>query len=121
VEASAFVSTTLQSIRRQLAVLCRRRGSRIVEWSEESPCDWRPRSVIDPSTSQPFNADGAWEYIADQFESGHPFEPVLLEKPPGRTGYVFTKLMPNGRTLYVKVQLLNGVVSGRSFHYSIHR
>jgi hypothetical protein len=44
---------------------------------------------------------------------------VLLDNPPGRTGYVLKiALFGAPRLIYVKLQLGSGNVIGRSFHYS---
>lgn len=104
-------------IRRELAVLCRRKSARTSDWSAQRPTEWRPNTVIDPTSDSPFTNVGAWEFVASQLENGVELELVQLEKPPGSSGYVFKILLGN-RQLYVKLQLGSGKVFGRSFHYS---
>ena len=43
----------------------------------------------------------------------------MLDRPPGKTGYVLKiDLNPGRPQLYVKLELGSGVVIGRSFHES---
>jgi hypothetical protein len=63
----------------------------------------------------PFTSAGAWEFIADTLDKGVPLYEVPLDKPPGTTGFYFT-IEVCGVTVYVKLQLGNGKVFGRSFH-----
>ena len=108
------------AIRHELVVLARRRRARKVVFSPESPCKWHPTSVIDPQTSAPFTAAGAWEFIADLLEKGHPIERIELRKPPGKAAYAMEVPTEQG-DIYIKLQLRSGVVLGRSFHYSTLR
>jgi hypothetical protein len=112
------VPTNLASVRHQLTVLCKRKRARVVSFSPTRPCDWRPHSVLDPATKRPFTSAGAWDFIAEKLELGHPIDEVELDHPPGRRGYVLVITLLDGRDLYVKLELLSGCVSGRSFHYS---
>ena len=77
---------SLEGIRRELAVLCRRSWSRALGW----PRDWRPGSVVNPrdEDQQVFTEPGAWEFIAELLESGHPIEEIELEHPAGKRAYV---------------------------------
>ena len=84
------------------------------------PSDWKPGRVIDPATGLPFSDQSAWDFIADQLDCGCVVDVCVLERPPGRTGYVMKILMPGAQVLYVKLQLGAGAVIGRSFHYSYH-
>lgn len=107
----------LDAIRRDLALLCRRSRARILGW----PCDWRPRSVVDPrdSDQQVFTEVGAWEFIAELLEGGTAIREIELQTPRGKTGYVI--LIAGGAQrpdIYIKLQLGSGAVIGRSFHYS---
>jgi hypothetical protein len=87
--------------------------------SPELPCDWRPQTVESPTTGMPFTDREAWGYIAHLLEADEPWEEVLMEKPPGITGYVFRVRLFHGRPeLYIKVHPLRNVIYGRSFHWS---
>jgi hypothetical protein len=113
------MSRDLGSIRHQLVVLARSRKTRVVEWSREMPTDWRPYQIRNPITGDFFTQDGAWHFIADLLESGHPIEEIILCQPPGRRAYVMlVELGPKLPKLYIKLQLGSGKVIGRSFHYS---
>jgi hypothetical protein len=105
------------SIRHEAAVLARRKNTRVVQFSHDSPCDWRPQTVINPEDGQPFTEPAAWNFLADLLEGDEPLECVELRQPPGKKGYV---LIPNlgGRKVYIKFQLGSGRIIGRSFHYS---
>jgi hypothetical protein len=76
--------------------------------------------VCDPETGLPFTEAGAWDFVANLLESGHPVELVVLEKPPGATGYVLKKQVTQHDTIYIKLRIRAGCVIGRSFHYSIY-
>src|SRR5713101_5381429 len=107
----------LDSIRRDLALLCQRSRARVLGW----PCDWRPGTVVDPRDPdyQVFTEVGAWEFIAELLESGHAIQEIELENPRGKTGYI---ILAGGRVkrpdIYIKLQIGSGTVIGRSFHYS---
>ncbi|HYT89811.1 MAG TPA: hypothetical protein VEL76_13970 [Gemmataceae bacterium] len=83
----------------------------------DKPSKWRPHEVICPATGEPFTEAGAWEYIADLLDGGHPLEEVPQEQPPGKMAYVMQVLIST-ETLYIKVRLGAGCILGRSFHYS---
>lgn len=108
----------LSQIRKQLVALLKQR-KRVSEWSKERPNDWRPTQVTNPLSGMPFTPNGAWQFIEEKLEEGHPFEEVALNKPPGKKGYVMKiDLGTNQRMLYVKLQIGSMRVIGRSFHYS---
>jgi hypothetical protein len=66
-----------------------------------------------------YHDDSAWELIASRLEEGHEVETIILDQPPGKTGYVMKiDLHPGRPLLYVKLELGSGVVIGRSFHES---
>jgi hypothetical protein len=114
------VDDELAEIRHQLEILCRKKRARTSAWTPDRPTDWRPNSVINPEDCQPFTDCGAWEFVADCLSRGILLEPIELDLPTGKTGYVMT--IPLGdRDLYVKLQLGAGKVIGRSFHYSNRR
>ena len=107
--------------RRQLALLARSDRTRTSAFSPHEPTDWRPNEVRRPGGGfSPYFTDaGAWELIADELDEGHKIEVVELRKPAGAKGYVMKiDLEPGVPTLYVKLQLRQGQVVGRSFHYS---
>ncbi|MBF0462527.1 MAG: hypothetical protein HQL87_14175 [Magnetococcales bacterium] len=104
---------------RQLVARCRCKGQRDLGW----PREWCPNRIKQPGTDGYYFSDvGAWEFIADQLEAGHPYEELYLDKPPGALAIVMKiRLAPNVPLLYVKVQIGPGnKVLGRSFHYSNH-
>lgn len=108
------------SIRHQLVRLVRR-AARTSAFTRARPTDWRPWEVPNPDglLLPYFDDHAAWELIASKLESGHEVEAVVLDQPPGRTGYVMKiDLNPGRPRLYVKLQLGAGVVIGRSFHES---
>ena len=104
-----------ESIRRELALLARRKRARVM-WSK-----WRPQEVMNPETNQQFTDEAAWQFVADCLEAGDEVEPVPLRIPSGKTGYVLKRVLSNGVQLYVKLQLGSGVINGRSFHESVHQ
>lgn len=108
-----------EAVKHHIAVLIRQ-GKRDVGYWPEYPAVWRPAEVIDPRTEKPFTYPGSWDFIAERLEEpGSKLETMTLNKPPGKTGYVFKERTKNGR-IYVKLQLLPGkgdFVIGRSFHY----
>ena len=103
--------------RHQLVVLARRKSARVLGW----PHRWQPGQVQRPKDSffDYFTDASAWEYIADQLEDGHPVDTIAMDMPEGTTGYVM-EIPQEGDTpdIYVKFQLGNGKILGRSFHYS---
>lgn len=105
------------AIRQQLAAYCRNKRLRSAEFKNDRPIDWQPGNVIDPDTNCGFTEGKAWNFIADLLDANHDVEIVELKMPPGKLGYVMKKEMPDGRTVYIKLQLANTVI-GRSFHYS---
>jgi hypothetical protein len=105
--------------REELIRLCKNRKTRRVIFTKKAPCDWQPTSVIHPKFGGYFSHPGAWEYVAELLEEGHPFEEVTLSEPPGGRAYVMNvDLGPRQPKLYVKIQIKAGCVFGRSFHYS---
>ena len=108
------------SIRHHLVTLVRR-GDRTAVFTRARPTDWRPGEVPNPDgLLLPYFDDySAWELIACRLEDGHDVETVVLDQPPGTTGYVMKIALNPGRPpLYVKLQLDRGTVIGRSFHES---
>lgn len=108
-----------EAIRKELARLAGKSKTRDTSFSREAPCDWRPLQVKDPRNCLPFTDAGAWEFIVEQIEAGTEVEAIVLEKPPGKSGYVMK--LPGARgepRIYIKLQIGSGFVLGRSFHYS---
>ena len=110
--------------RRQLASLARQPRRRNAKFSRDRPTDWRPHQVRNPDAEWGppygvFTDAGAWELIASTLENGHEVEVVKLRRPSGSTGYVMKIMLEESMPLlYVKLQLGNGQIFGRSFHYS---
>ena len=114
-----MIQSIAHSVRKDLAGRARKKGTRIYEWTKERPTDWRPYTVVDPSTGEYFTNEGAWHFIADLLDNGHPVDIITLEKPPGRTGYIMTvDLDEKCPLLYIKLELGKSVIFGRSFHHS---
>ncbi len=108
----------LSEIRKQLVALIKQR-KRVNPWSREKPSDWRPTQIPHPSSGMPFTFNGAWQFIEEKLEEGHPLEEVPLNSPPDKKGYVMKiDLGTNQRMLYVKLEFGSMEVIGRSFHYS---
>jgi len=106
----------LAGVRRELSILCRRAWCCELEW----PRDWYPGGVVDPRDpdGQVFTERGAWEFIAELLEGGHPIEEKSLDDHPGKKGYVLIADGGGGRPdIYMKVRLGSGKVRGLSFHY----
>lgn len=118
-EAADSAERRFNEIKQQLAILCRRSRSRIVPRSHERPCRWYPTEVRRPDSEYYFTDAGAWEFIADRIEAGDPVEEIVLDHPPGKSGFVMK--IPGvdaNLVIYVKLELGGGIVFGRSFHYS---
>lgn len=93
----------------------RRRSS---VFSRDRPTDWRPGTVVDPRDQERrcFTDLTAWSFIEEILLAECDVVAILLDKPPGKTGYVLkVKDHPN---IYIKLQLATPGVVGRSFHYS---
>ncbi len=105
-----------EQYREQLASLARNKKCRDYGW----PRHWSPGSVPSPTSGLPFTESGAWSFIADLLESGHPIETVELKKPKGVTGFVMKvdigEKLPK---LYIKIHLGgSGKILAKSFHLS---
>jgi hypothetical protein len=85
------------------------------------PCDWAPPQV-ETKLGLFFTDAGAWAFIADLLESGHPFSAVTLRKPPGDVAYETTiRLREDLPVIYIKLQIKAGRIWGRSFHNSARK
>ena len=107
-------------VRATLVRLCASRKTRRAEFTKAAPCRWQPRGLLHPSRpTETFTDDSAWEFIRKHLTAGIEIVEIQLDHPPGKTGYV---IKPGGcppiETIYVKLQIGNGLVLGRSFHES---
>lgn len=105
-------------LRSRLAKLCRSRRHREAEFSKKRPIRWHPTSVCEPNSTVPFTEAGAWEFIACLIEDGTEIEEIILDKPPGKTGYVMIAQGNYNEQIYIKLELVGEKVFGRSFHIS---
>jgi hypothetical protein len=105
-------------IRKQLILLAGSRRTRTSLFSPARPTHWEPANVRRPDTGEAFTPDGAWTFVADLLAQGADIETIVLDKPPGRTGYVVLCDGWVGQKIYIKLELGSGMVVGRSFHVS---
>lgn len=106
------------TIRHQISVLARQKKRRRSQFTRQEPTKWKPQTVRD-SNGEFFTDPGAWEFIAELVDSGHPLKEIELRLPPGKTAYVMKKRLDSSHPeIYIKVRLGAGVIIGRSFHYS---
>ncbi len=106
-------------IRRQLIGLVSRREARVMQFSQERPCEWRPTTVLNPRTGMCFSPLEAWHFVEEQLQAGCAIQEVELEKPPGRKAYVLQIELERGKPqVYVKLEPCGDKIFGRSFHYS---
>jgi hypothetical protein len=106
------------SIRSRLIALAQSRRTRRVEFTTGAPSRWQPRQFTDPRFGQAFTDEGAWDYIVEMLRQEAVIEEIVLEKPPGKIGYVLKLPGANNRRIYVKLQVCGDHVRGRSFHES---
>jgi hypothetical protein len=105
------------AVKTELLRLCTGgRRDRIVEFSRSAPVHWNVFEAIDPETAEPYTEDAAWNRIAAEIAGGCAVNAIVLDKPPGKTGYVLHFTDGVGERIYVKLQLGSGKVIGRSFH-----
>lgn len=105
-------------IRWQLIALARSRRTRTTRFSPARPTHWAPFEVRRPDGGEAFTPDGAWGFIVELLEGGCAIEEIVLERPPGRRGYVIVVDGWGEDKIYIKLQLGAGQVIGRSFHVS---
>lgn len=110
----------LDWVRAEIVRRARNKNLRTVEFTPDRPSHWSPRQVMTPEFGLPFTDVAAWQFIAEQAESGAKIEVIPLENPPGSVGYVMTAVGGNGKAdIYIKIELGgDGGILGRSFHYS---
>ena len=87
-------------------------------FSAARPTHWNPTNVLHPQTGDPFTPDGAWEFVRQLLVGGADVETIVLDKPPGRTGYIIKTAGRGDEEIYIKLELGSGKVIGRSFHPS---
>ena len=105
-------------IRRQLILLAGSRLTRTSVFPPAHPTHREPTDLRRPDTGEAFTPDGAWTFVADLLVQGVAVETIMLDKPPGRTGYVVLCDGWAGQKIYIKLELGSGMVIGRSFHAS---
>jgi len=104
--------------RKLLASLASSERTRTTLFTAARPTHWAPLEVTNPKTGVVFTPVGAWEFIVELLREGFPIETIVLDKPPGRTGYVLKVDGSSGCKIYIKLQLGSGIIYGRSFHIS---
>ncbi len=108
-------------IRKQLAKLCRSTRTRTETWTRKRPNRWSPETICAPGTIDAFTNAGAWEFIAQCLDDGVDIEVMTLDKPPGKTGYVMLVPGNHNESIYIKLEIAESKVIGRSFHVSEKR
>lgn len=103
-------------LRKKLTELIRNRKY-FVAFGQERPTRWWFGKVIDPRNSDYFTIEGSWDFIAQILEEGYPIKEKDLDKPSGEIGYVLLYDASEGQ-IYIKFELCEDAVIGRSFHYS---
>jgi hypothetical protein len=100
-------------IRNQLILLAGSSKTRSSLVTRARPTGWGP-----PDTGEAFTPVGAWLFVIELLKAGTEVETMILDKPPGKTGYVMKCPGWAGEIIYIKLQLGSGLVYGRSFHVS---
>jgi hypothetical protein len=102
-----------------LSKLCSRKNTRFSIFTKKRPTRWNPTTVLHPTYKSIFTDTGAWMYISDLLTSGFPFWEMNLTVPPDEKGYVaiWTSEDEPPVRIYIKLQILQNQVLGRSFHY----
>ena len=108
--------TVPDNIRKELVRLTSREATRRSEFSNKAPTKWHPQQARDPITGAPYTPIAAWERVHAELNNGCKLGSIVLDKPPGKIGYVFHFADGEGKLIYVKLQILSGFVMGRSFH-----
>lgn len=75
-------------LRKELAKFCSSKRTYRSDFSPTMPTHWSPQHVKHPVTGDAFTDPGAWNFVKDLLEAGHPVEVIILDKPPGKKGYV---------------------------------
>lgn len=111
---------SLEAVRKKMLDLLEA-GKTTSKWSKERPVDWNPGSVIDPNSKigLSFTHRTCWVFIEQLLLDRHPIETITLDKPQGEKGYVMQFETESGPSdIYIKLEIANGQLIGRSFHYS---
>jgi hypothetical protein len=108
------------NIRDELVRNCSNSKRRSAAFCPERPTKWRPGSVLNPNDpdGRCFTDNTAWDYVVERLKAGEEIELLLMDKPPGKKGYVMKIRQPDGQIIYIKLQLFTPGVICRSFHYS---
>lgn len=108
--------TIAPNIRQELIRLANSSRTRRSNFTPQMPTDWAPWEAYDPTTEAPYTPAAAWDRVVEELRTGCTVQMKTLEKPPGKTGYVFKFADARGTMIYVKLQIVSGKVVGRSFH-----
>jgi hypothetical protein len=108
------------SIKGELLALAKRRSARVYYPSRNCLTGWEPETVLNPKNKKPFTPEGAWEFIIEHLEKGHPIKEVDLKKYPGKKGYELRVNTPYG-DIYIKLRLKDCQIHGMSFHKASDR
>lgn len=104
---------------RHLMVGLIRAGSYDSSFTRRRPTKWQPTRVRNPdgAVDRWFTDETAWTFVANRLEQGEHVQVIELKKPPGREGYVMRiDIGSDVPKLYVKLELVQARVWGRSFH-----
>ncbi|MEM6301293.1 MAG: hypothetical protein AAF749_06095 [Pseudomonadota bacterium] len=94
-------------------------GRTTSRFSKKRPTHWSPYEVICPETGQVFTAFSCWSFVRQLLVDAHPMTVVRLDVPPGAKGFVMKVLGAEGcPEIYIKLQIGQGLLVGRSFHNS---
>jgi hypothetical protein len=116
-------SDQFEDDRKALASACLDAKRRVVSRPPKRPSRWHPYTVLVPELANfniTYNDQTAFEFCGQQLNAGYPIERIALDTPPGCFGYLLRFPQPDGRELYVKLELspAKDFVFGRSFHFS---
>lgn len=109
----------LADVRRRLIRLVKQKSKQRIDSSKARPTRWNPGEVRCEGIG--LSNVAAWDTILFFLESGEPLTTLVMDKPPGTTGYIM-KPIYHGQKLYIKLEIGAGdrCVYGRSFHISEH-
>ncbi len=108
-----------KQVLQEIARLGRQARYRRNDFSSAALCRWEPYTIENPETGLPFSDASAWEFICNLLiAEPERFVEVNLEKPVGQIAYWAVVTLCDGVAVYIKVQLVQGLARGRSFHIS---
>lgn len=107
-----------EEVRRQLIRLCQSERTRGIGMPPNYRSKWQPRAVRKPGSGELFSPGEAWEFVKDKLEGNVEIEMMILDLPPGKTGFVMKVPGYRAEVIYIKLQLVGSKVIGRSFHVS---